>query len=788
MKTSTPRRMSLSLGLLLAALALSAACGDPPKPPPPSGGNNTTDLGADMPSPGDMADMGPGDQGDMAKVNTNAIRADDQTLEDPLVAVVQQVQADAAGFVVIHADQNGQPGARLGAAAVPAGASAQVRVELNRVAVDGERLHAMLYVDEPADGRFTFDGANGQDPPARTASGDLVTDAFTVTVTATFSPSLRVEDQALTNTRELIVQRAVSRVPGWVVIRADDQGQPGAILGQTALEVGPNTDLQVLLSRDVLNGERLHATLHVDDPADGRFTYTGGAGSPDGPELNDQGQPYTTSFITTIRSGGFEPALTAEDHATSDPFEVRIKRVVSDGPGWLVVREDDMGQPGPIIGRGFIGAGESLEARAQLNREVNDGERLHVTLHADDPADGRFTFDGANGQDAPVLKNGQALTASFDVTLSIALPYELSVAPVFDLVSDLDRITIASASADGPSWVVVYEKSGANVGAQLGRALIPRGRTNDLQIMLSRELTQSEEIITRLHRDDPADGQFTHDANPLQDVVANDAQGQPLRRESFVTTPQNSLQVSSQELNDLSTKIVVTGVTLLGRPGWLVVREVGDGPVVGSKALMPGAYVNEEVFLSRPAVEGETLNISLRYDDPQDGVLDISGNNDPVVESAPTIPLEDFFSVLSIAPEAPAVRLTLAAQGSSAYRVTRVEPAAFASVASALNADNPTLTLRAGWRYAFVNMGNPAHPLELIRAGATRAQDTVLLTQTAAANGTLQADMDVQFLSQNNTIVFSLVSSAFSGMNALTGYRCSVAGHPGMRGAINVVP
>ena len=69
----------------------------------------------------------------------------DQDVVDGTVRVVR-VTANEAGFVVIHADDNGSPGPGIGYAPVPAGVSANVIVPID-VEAATDTLYAMLHVD-----------------------------------------------------------------------------------------------------------------------------------------------------------------------------------------------------------------------------------------------------------------------------------------------------------------------------------------------------------------------------------------------------------------------------------------------------------------------------------------------------------------------------------------------------------------------------------------------------------------------------------------------------------------
>lgn len=102
------------------------------------------------------------------------------TLDDlSTILVVPEVEAAIDGFLVIHEDSGGSPGAEIGVAAVSAGTNADVMVELTRPATDAETLHAMLHEDVGVIGTYEM----GTDPPA-TLMGADVNESFTATVPA----------------------------------------------------------------------------------------------------------------------------------------------------------------------------------------------------------------------------------------------------------------------------------------------------------------------------------------------------------------------------------------------------------------------------------------------------------------------------------------------------------------------------------------------------------------------------------------------------------------------------
>ncbi len=105
------------------------------------------------------------------------VYAVDQPTVDNTVRITRATINDP-GWVVVHADDNGVPGPVIGYAAIPAGISATIQVQIDLESAT-DVLHAMLHVDAGEIGQFEFPG--GPDVPVKAADDTIVTAPFAIT-------------------------------------------------------------------------------------------------------------------------------------------------------------------------------------------------------------------------------------------------------------------------------------------------------------------------------------------------------------------------------------------------------------------------------------------------------------------------------------------------------------------------------------------------------------------------------------------------------------------------------
>jgi len=107
---------------------------------------------------------------------------------------------------------------------------------------------------------------------------------------------------------------------------------------------------------------------------------------------------------------GATPSVTVSDQPIKDDT-VTIAKVVSNGPGWLVVHADKNGAPGPVLGETAVADGENTNVVVKLATEGRT-ETLYAMLHTDAGTVGAYEFPG---DDKPVSVDGKVITPAFKV-------------------------------------------------------------------------------------------------------------------------------------------------------------------------------------------------------------------------------------------------------------------------------------------------------------------------------------------------------------------------------------
>lgn len=160
----------------------------------------------------------------------------DQPVIDGAITIERAI-SNGPGWVAIYNEAEGQPGLIIGSAPLADGLNERITIPLVQSAITPQ-LFARLHQDTVPGDAFNFPG---QDPPVLFNNRMPTAAAFRTDIGA----HVFINDQRLGDGNSLTVSAIVSPVPAWAAIYDDDEGQPGALLGQTWIPAGINRDVQV---------------------------------------------------------------------------------------------------------------------------------------------------------------------------------------------------------------------------------------------------------------------------------------------------------------------------------------------------------------------------------------------------------------------------------------------------------------------------------------------------------------------------------------------------------------
>lgn len=97
----------------------------------------------------------------------HALTATGAKLENSTLAI-DSVEADAAGWLVVHMAQNGEAGAHIGHVQVQSGMNENLQIPLDQTVSSGQSVILMLHEDTGTTGTFEFEEGSAEqlDPPA----------------------------------------------------------------------------------------------------------------------------------------------------------------------------------------------------------------------------------------------------------------------------------------------------------------------------------------------------------------------------------------------------------------------------------------------------------------------------------------------------------------------------------------------------------------------------------------------------------------------------------------------
>lgn len=225
--------------------------------------------------------------------------SEDQTGAEELL--VDRVVAPEDAWVVVHIDEGGMPGERIGLARVEKGETTDIRIELD---MEVASVIVAVHADRGTAEEFDFDMENKEESPDRPFFVDEEELAKAVKLrdfgveAGEGEAAIEVSDQpGLTDT--LLVDRVLAPTGAFVVVHLDDDGMPGERVGYAFIPEGESTDVEVSIDAGVELTESLFIAVHADRGEDGvlEFDMEDKFNSPDQPFFVDGSEVATAARV-----------------------------------------------------------------------------------------------------------------------------------------------------------------------------------------------------------------------------------------------------------------------------------------------------------------------------------------------------------------------------------------------------------------------------------------------------------------------------------------------------------
>jgi hypothetical protein len=207
---------------------------------------------------------------------------------------VESVTLPAEGFVAVRADEGGVPGEILGLSEPAAeGTTTDLEIFFDQPASESGFFWVTAYIDRDGDGVLDVAGDGGIDAAALGADGVEAAAGADVVVVPRSPARISAEDQEGDGLTVTVL--GTLPAPGFVVLRADDGGEPGEIIAVSdLLPDGTTSEVVFTFEEPLEDGTVLWARIQIDLDGSGEFDRTEPNGQTEG------GGRAETSFVVTL--------------------------------------------------------------------------------------------------------------------------------------------------------------------------------------------------------------------------------------------------------------------------------------------------------------------------------------------------------------------------------------------------------------------------------------------------------------------------------------------------------
>lgn len=328
--------------------------------------------------------------------SVDIMRAYDQFVDEDNIFTVDLVITNARSFVVLYADDGtGNLGDMIGFSLIEAGLNSPVDIYIDGDVTD--TVFPMLHVDTNEAGVYEFGFVDGADEP-------VVIDEQIATLPVATVPNIRATNQLAFGSDAMgggnptvHINQVLSAGAGWLVIHADDDGNPGEVLGLSPVNAGLNVNVNIGLNTEDLTPV-IFPMLHEDTGDVTVYEFGDVEGADEPVAINGEILTFPINAAPSITYSSMLEGTT-----------LTVEQALIDLSGWLVIHADNgAGEAGEIIGMAPLLWGMNVNIAVELDQD-SITETLFAMLHYDTGNVGVYEFGTVEGADGPVIVLGDVV-------------------------------------------------------------------------------------------------------------------------------------------------------------------------------------------------------------------------------------------------------------------------------------------------------------------------------------------------------------------------------------------
>lgn len=278
---------------------------------------------------------------------------------------------------------------------------------------------------------------------------------------ATGPADLVLEDQRVEGT-SLTIASVTMPDDGWVVVRVDEGGGPGEIIGiSEILRKGVIARVPIPFTLPLTADTVVHATVHVDMDRDGLFTYEPPDSLADVIGTFANGEAATATATIQLLPP-IQPGEATLEEQRSDGTTVIGAAAVLPAPGFVALMSNVQGEPGDVLAAtDLLAAGTVSDIEFHPDPALKVSGLVFLVAWVDRDEDG--LLDPAS-DDIAVRSDGTLAAASAIVSVVPLAPSSVSAV---DQEGDGTSVTIAEVVLPGPGFVELLTDDNGVPGTRL---------------------------------------------------------------------------------------------------------------------------------------------------------------------------------------------------------------------------------------------------------------------------------------------------------------------------------